>query len=231
MKRNENLRRSFLFPVVAVLSLFATLLSPMQSAFAVANPTVTGVSPNRGSTLGGTSITITGTLFTGAITVTVGGVAATSPTVVNATTATAITPAGTAGAQNVVLTRTSDGKSGTGTGLFTYGYTVTYDANGATSGTVPVDSTIYNASQTVTVLGNTGTLARTNFVFANWNTAANGTGTSYSSGNTFAIAGHTTLYAQWTATYTVIYNGNGNTGGTVPLDGSSPYISGGTVTV
>lgn len=167
MKRNENLRRGFLFPVVAVLSLFATLLSPIQSAFAAANPTVSNVSPNRGSTLGGTSITITGTGFSGTITVTVGGASATNPLVVNTTTATATTPAGTAGAQNVVLTRTSDNKSGTGTGLFTYGYSVTYDANSATSGTVPVDSTIYNASQTVTVLGNTGTLARTNFVFAN----------------------------------------------------------------
>jgi len=34
-----------------------------------------------------------------------------------------------------------------------------------------------------------------------------------------------------TPTYTVTYNGNTNTGGTAPVDGSSPYISGATVTV
>ncbi|OGS97888.1 MAG: hypothetical protein A3H99_12650 [Gallionellales bacterium RIFCSPLOWO2_02_FULL_59_110] len=33
------------------------------------------------------------------------------------------------------------------------------------------------------------------------------------------------------ATYTVTYNGNTNTGGTAPTDGSSPYVSGATVTV
>ena len=32
-------------------------------------------------------------------------------------------------------------------------------------------------------------------------------------------------------TYTVTYSGNGNTGGTVPIDSSSPYNSGLTVTV
>ncbi len=231
MARKANLRHALFLPAFALLGVFASLLTPMQSAFAAGAPTVTGVSPNRGSTAGGTSITITGTGFTGTITVSVGGALATSPIVVNATTATATTPVGTAGATNVVLTRTSDSKSGTGTGLFTYGYTVTYNANSATSGTVPSDTTVYNASQNVTVLGNTGSLARVNYAFANWNTAANGSGTSYSGGNTFAIAANTTLYAQWTPTYTVVYNGNTNTGGTVPTDTSSPYVSGGTVTV
>ena len=32
-------------------------------------------------------------------------------------------------------------------------------------------------------------------------------------------------------TYTVTYNGNTNTGGNVPVDGSSPYVSGATVTI
>ncbi len=32
-------------------------------------------------------------------------------------------------------------------------------------------------------------------------------------------------------TYTVTYNGNGNTGGTAPIDASSPYYAGVTVTV
>ena len=40
------------------------------------------------------------------------------------------------------------------------------------------------------------------------------------------------LYAQWTInTYTVAYDGNGNTGGTAPVDPNSPYTYGSTVTV
>jgi hypothetical protein len=46
---------------------------------------------------GGQSVTITGTDFTGATAVTIGGTAATNVTVVNATTITATTPAGAAG--------------------------------------------------------------------------------------------------------------------------------------
>ncbi|WP_020612673.1 hypothetical protein [Sediminispirochaeta bajacaliforniensis] len=38
-------------------------------------------------------------------------------------------------------------------------YTVTYNANGANSGTVPTDGSAYLAGDEVTVLGNTGRLA------------------------------------------------------------------------
>ena len=78
-------------------------------------------------------------------------------------------------------------------------YTVTYNANGATSGDVPVDSTEYDSGDTVTVLGNTGNLARTDFTFVGWNTLANGTGIDYVAENTFSILGNTTLYAKWSA--------------------------------
>lgn len=79
-------------------------------------------------------------------------------------------------------------------------YTITYDGNTNTSGTAPTDSNIpYIQGSTVTVLGNTGSLAKTGYTFAGWNTESNGTGTSYSQGNTFAINANTTLYAKWTA--------------------------------
>jgi uncharacterized repeat protein (TIGR02543 family) len=76
---------------------------------------------------------------------------------------------------------------------------------------------------------------KTGYTFANWNTAADGSGTSYSPGNPFVINANTTLYAIWTpvvpTTYTVTYLGNTNTSGTAPTDGSSPYTAGSTVTV
>jgi uncharacterized repeat protein (TIGR02543 family) len=112
-------------------------------------------------------------------------------------------------------------------------YTVTYNGNGSTGGTVPTDSNPYEQNETVTVLGNTGSLVKTGSTFAGWNTAANGSGTSYAAGATFTMAAaNVTLYAQWTVnpTYTVTYNGNGSTGGTVPTD-SNPYEQNSTVTV
>ncbi len=82
-----------------------------------AAPTVTVVNPATGSTAGGTAVTITGTNFTGATAVTVGGVAAPF-SVVNVTTINATTGAHAAGVVNVVVTNPNG--SGTGTGLFTY---------------------------------------------------------------------------------------------------------------
>ena len=79
-------------------------------------------------------------------------------------------------------------------------YSVTYNGNGSTSGSVPVDANSpYAANATVTVLGNTGSLEKTDYSFSGWNTAADGSGTSYAAGATFTITANTTLYAQWIA--------------------------------
>ena len=44
-------------------------------------------------------------------------------------------------------------------------YTVNYNGNGNTSGTPPLDSNRYVEGDSVTVLGNSGNLAKTGFVF------------------------------------------------------------------
>ena len=84
----------------------------------LAPPTVSSVSPNSGSTSGGTAVTITGTNFAAGATVTFGGAAATNVVVVNSTTITATTPAGSAGA--VTVTVKVSGQSGSLTNGFTY---------------------------------------------------------------------------------------------------------------
>lgn len=100
-------------------------------------------------------------------------------------------------------------------------YSVTYNGNTNTGGSVPVDGNAYAAGATVTVLGNTGSLVKTGYTFAGWNTAANGSGTSYSAGATFTIVTSTTLYAQWTLnSYTVTFNSNG---GSAVSSQSVPY--------
>lgn len=80
-------------------------------------------------------------------------------------------------------------------------YTVTYAGNGSTGGTVPTDANSYPQEATVTVLGNMGSLAKTGFTFSGWNTAANGSGTSYAAPATFSMGtANVTLYAQWSIT-------------------------------
>jgi uncharacterized repeat protein (TIGR02543 family) len=79
-------------------------------------------------------------------------------------------------------------------------YTMAYDGNGNTGGNPPTDeSSPYDSGSSVSVLGNTGTppLTNTGYTFAGWNTAADGSGTSYSPTDTFNISGNTILYAQW----------------------------------
>ena len=98
-------------------------------------------------------------------------------------------------------------------------YTVSYNSNGATSGTVPTDATAYSSGATVTVKGNTGNLAKTDYTFAGWNTADNGSGTNYAAGETFTINANTTLYAKWTAN-------SGGSGNTITLTQSNLGLTG-----
>ncbi len=63
------------------------------------NPTITSFTPTTAST--GTTVTITGTNFTGATAVSFGGVAATSFSIINSTTITAVISAGASGSVSV----------------------------------------------------------------------------------------------------------------------------------
>ena len=90
-----------------------------SAAYTIAPPTVTTISPNAGSNSGGTAVTITGTGFVSGATVTIGGASATGVSFVSTTSLTATTPAGTVGAQNVVVTNPNL-QTGTLTSGFTY---------------------------------------------------------------------------------------------------------------
>ncbi|OYV03817.1 MAG: hypothetical protein CFE26_20170, partial [Verrucomicrobiales bacterium VVV1] len=125
-------------------------------------PTVTGVSPSSGSTLGGTSVTITGTNLTGATAVTFGGALALGITVVNSTTITATTPPGTAGSASVIVT--TGGVSNAANSLYTYvtpAPTVTSvsPSSGTTAGgtSVTITGTNFSGATAVTFGGNLAT--------------------------------------------------------------------------
>jgi len=76
-----------------------------------APPTIKKLSPKKGPAAGGTSVTITGTNFTGATAVRFGSTAATSFAVNSATSITAVSPAEPPGLVEVTVT-TSNGISG-----------------------------------------------------------------------------------------------------------------------
>jgi surface protein len=110
-------------------------------------------------------------------------------------------------------------------------YSVVYVDNGADVGEVPTDQNTYNEGDVVTVLANSGSLAKPGYDFGGWNTAADGSGTNYADGETFAMpAADIVLHTNWISTYNITYDGNGHTDGTVPQD-SNNYKLGETVTV
>jgi len=117
-------------------------------------PTITSVSPKSGSTVGGTAVTITGTNFATGASVTFGSAAATSISVVNNTTISATTPAGTAGVVSVTVT--VNGQNGSLANGFTYvampTVTNVNPSTGTTSGgtAVTITGTNFVSGATVT---------------------------------------------------------------------------------
>jgi hypothetical protein len=95
-------------------------------------------------------------------------------------------------------------------------YTIRYNGNGHSGGTVPANQTKVIGSGLT--LPAQGTLARSGHTFIGWNTASNGSGTAYTAGA--ALAGElsttnratVTLYAQWTENVINLTTPNSSTG-------------------
>jgi uncharacterized repeat protein (TIGR02543 family) len=111
-------------------------------------------------------------------------------------------------------------------------HSVTYKANGSTSGTPPVDSNRYVNGASATVQLNSGNLVKSGYSFIGWNTEPDGSGILYATGVSFTVTSDVTLYAKWTVkeTFTVAYNGNSNTSGSVPVDANA-YETGNVVII
>jgi autotransporter passenger strand-loop-strand repeat protein len=171
-------------------------------------PTVTKVAPASGPAAGGSTVTITGTNFTGATKVLFGSTPATNFTVVSATQISATEPAGTAG-QTVDITVTSpSGTSSTGPGdkfKFVAAPIITTQPN--------------NVTVTAGHPANFKVVASGDALSYRWQKLINGTWTNVSSSTTSSFTGATSAsftitsaVASDAGTYRVVVS---NTGGTV----------------
>jgi uncharacterized repeat protein (TIGR02543 family) len=73
---------------------------------------------------------------------------------------------------------------------------------------------------TVTLPASTS-LTNTGFTLTSWNTAANGSGTSYTPGQTLTLTSSLTLYAQWTSVIQISFSANGGVGSISDLSGQA----------
>ncbi len=205
-----------------------------------APPTVSSVSPNSGSTSGGTPVTITGTNFAAGATVTFGGASATNVTVANGTTITATTPAGSAGAVTVTVTNSS-GQSGSLANGYTYVVSPTVSSVSPNSGSaaggtvVTITGTNFATGATVTF----GSASATNVTVANSTTitattpAGSGGAVTVTVTNSGGQSGSLTNGFTYTAPPTVSSvspNSGSTSGGTPVIITGTNFVTGATVT-
>ena len=107
-------------------------------------------------------------------------------------------------------------------------YSVTYRANGATSGSVPIDQSTYTIGQVAPIFGNTGNLRRPGYSFIGWGYNSTATDVLYTPGDPYTVGtSNITFWARWAVeTYTVTYDSNGATGS--PSKTSDSYTTGST---
>lgn len=142
---------TFTINVTATAAISGSASASYTIVVAPAPPSLTGISPAAGSTLGGTALTITGNHLTGTTSVTLGSAAATGIAVISNTQITAIAPANAAGSTDVSVT--TPGGTTTLTAAFTYiAPALTFSP---ASGSIPGGTAGVEYTQAVSVSGGT----------------------------------------------------------------------------
>lgn len=85
-------------------------------------------------------------------------------------------------------------------------YLVQYNGNGNTGGSTASQTKVSGTALTLRSNGFT----KTGYDFVKWNTAADGSGTSYNAGASYTTNDHVTLYAQWVKANIPVYTAAGN---------------------
>lgn len=99
-------------------------------------------------------------------------------------------------------------------------YTITYDSNGATGGTVPKTIQVEKGSSFV-ISANTGNLTKTGYAFTKWSTSTDGkSGQTYAPGDSLIPSKNMMLYAQWGKDYAAMVT---VPGGSFRMGGTEAY--------
>jgi uncharacterized repeat protein (TIGR02543 family) len=109
-------------------------------------------------------------------------------------------------------------------------FNINYLGNGNDSGNLWGDGyTTFDVGTTATVTDELGTVAKSGYIFAGWNTQADGSGTARAVGDTFVMpSSDVDLYAQWVSnTFNITWSDNGGAG---TSGGDSTYIGGSQIT-
>ncbi|QQO08976.1 InlB B-repeat-containing protein [Breznakiella homolactica] len=87
-------------------------------------------------------------------------------------------------------------------------YSITYNGNGNTAGSIPEDEATYESGKDIVTAAETGDLYKVGYRINGWNTSSSGGGIHYDSGSQFTMGdGPVTLYAQWEPVYPVVKAG------------------------
>jgi uncharacterized repeat protein (TIGR02543 family) len=179
---------------VAAFGLFTSALGPYAGGGGGGSVSGTGAAGGAGGGGAGANGTSSSTAGASATGYGAGGGGA-SPDGAGAT-GTGNRGVGGAGSAGIVLMR------------FLLPYVVEYDINGADGGTAPTAGRAAPGA-TFTASANSGTLTKAGFTFSGWNTAANGSGTSFpASVSASSPTSDVTLFATWSAS-----GGGGTSGG------------------
>ncbi|MBN9341004.1 MAG: IPT/TIG domain-containing protein, partial [Comamonadaceae bacterium] len=208
-------------------------------------PTLTQITPTTGSINGGTTVTLTGSGFSPGTSVTFGGTLASSVTIINATTLTAVTPAYTNGSLTVDVVVDNGVSNATLTGGFTYqamapslstitpnngplagGTTITLNGSGFTPGTQVTIGSVPALSITVT---NSTTLTAVVPTYISGNLAKDVT-VDNGQGSATVNAGFTYVVSTPTLATVTPITGNTAGGATITLLGSG-FVPGSVVLV
>ena len=101
-------------------------------------------------------------------------------------------------------------------------YTIVFKGNGSTSGSMSSQKATYDADVTLTA----NAFKKTNYAFTGWNTKSDGSETAYpnrASVQNLTTSGTVYLYAQWASLYTIKFDGNGSTSGSMSSMTSRRY--------
>ncbi len=101
----------------------------------------------------------------------------------------------------LVLTFASCGGGGGGGGSDETVFSISYNANGAESGTPPASQN-GDSESSLAIQNNTGNLTKSGYLFDGWNTNADGSGKTYAPGTKYS-GNDLRLYAKWAAIYNV----------------------------